>query len=620
MDENHSDFIQRLRSFPHASIIYWRMVSCIRAAGQGWSRQMDVCLLLSCLLLLFSCTAAGNMSAEARADELLALTQDASSLNSSQVEQLVSQLEVLLSGPNVSLALGRTSVNIANNLLNASAAAVASSSTRLIRIVDTVGLKLEVAGETESILFDSLALAVSRVDGTNFRETTISIADPTDLQIVPRVKRSVSWVEGRAKPPQGSITLPSTLTQQLSPQQQQEASRLLFNFYQRSTFFQDSGLKSGRLNSGILSTSVANLSIRGLQDNVTITLKNNNPIPENSTLSCAFWDFTRNDGSGGWNADGCNVVNFTDEQTICSCSHLTSFGILLDQSFGENISRLHSPILSYISYIGCGISAIFLSITLLTYLSFGELRKDMQSKILIQLCFALLLLNLLSLLDGLWLAHYPDVVGLCISTAFFLHYFLLASFTWMGLEAVHMYIALVKVFYRHISHYILKFSLIGWGVPLIVVIIVIAIDKDNYGLVSYGKYDDGSTDKFCWLMNDIVFYGAVTAYTCVILLMNLVIFVEVQRANRGLLLDARRMAAITVLLGLTWGFQFFAWGPLNLAFMYLFNIFNTLQGFFIFVFHCAMKGNIRRLWRTFLCCGKLRLAENSPHTDGGPLQ
>lgn len=34
-------------------------------------------------------------------------------------------------------------------------------------------------------------------------------------------------------------------------------------------------------------------------------------------------------------------------------------------------------------------------------------------------------------------------------------------------------------------------------------------------------------------------------------------------------------------------------------------------GFFIFVFHCAVKENVRRQWRTYLCCGRMRLAENS---------
>ncbi len=32
------------------------------------------------------------------------------------------------------------------------------------------------------------------------------------------------------------------------------------------------------------------------------------------------------------------------------------------------------------------------------------------------------------------------------------------------------------------------------GIPLVVVIVVIAVDKDNYGLVTYGRYIDGTSD------------------------------------------------------------------------------------------------------------------------------
>lgn len=92
----------------------------------------------------------------------------------------------------------------------------------------------------------------------------------------------------------------------------------------------------------------------------------------------------------------------------------------------------------------------------------SKIRRDIPSKILIHLCFALLFLNLVFLLDS-WLALYTNAVGLCISTAFFLHYFLLVSFTWMGLEALHMYLAIVKVFNNYMTRYMLKFSLAGWG-------------------------------------------------------------------------------------------------------------------------------------------------------------
>lgn len=90
-----------------------------------------------------------------------------------------------------------------------------------------------------------------------------------------------------------------------------------------------------------------------------------------------------------------------------------------------------------------------------------KLLRDVPAKILVQLCVSLLLLNLLFLLDG-WLAQHPSS-GLCISAAVFLHYFLLTSFTWAGLEALHMYLSVVQVFMPYLSRYMLKVSLIGWG-------------------------------------------------------------------------------------------------------------------------------------------------------------
>ncbi|KAF1378616.1 hypothetical protein PFLUV_G00192390 [Perca fluviatilis] len=589
-----------------------------------WSVNVTSSPLNTTAQALNATTTAANVTAtaESQANALLELTRDVSELNSSQVNQLVSQLEKLLSGPTVSLALGNTSIHVVSNLLGASPGVLSNSSNRIIGIVDTVGLKLVLNGQANTLLSPDVALSVKPANGSNFQETIFSISDPNNVQVRgdPRLRRSV-----RTDPsiPQGSITLPSSLTQNLTTEQQQLASRVQFNFYQKSTVFQDRSLGKRKLNSGILGASVANLSITKLQDNVIVHLRNTEPIPANFVATCVFWDFTLNDGSGGWNPTGCFVQNSTDSETICGCNHLTSFAILLDLSKEPVTSRLQDNILTFITYIGCGVSAIFLSITLLTYLAFEKLRKDIPSKILIQLCLALLLLNLVFLVDA-WLALYPDAVGLCISTAWFLHYFLLVTFTWMGLEAVHMYLAIVKVFNSYISHYMLKFSLVGWGVPMIVVIIVIAIDKNNYGLVSYAKFADGSSDDFCWLKNDIAFYVAVVVYFCIIFLFNLVMFVvvlvqlcRIKRQNpqnlqhRNTLQDVRSVVGITMLLGLTWGFAFFAWGPVNLPFMYLFTIFNSLQGFFIFVFHCAVKENVRKQWRTYLCCGRMRLAENS---------
>lgn len=90
-----------------------------------------------------------------------------------------------------------------------------------------------------------------------------------------------------------------------------------------------------------------------------------------------------------------------------------------------------------------------------------KLRRDYPSKILLNLALALEGLNLVFLLNS-WLSSFGSSV-LCRAVAVTMHYFLLASFTWMGLEAVNMYFALVKVFNVYVPSYILKFCALGWG-------------------------------------------------------------------------------------------------------------------------------------------------------------
>ncbi|XP_030045344.1 adhesion G-protein coupled receptor G6-like, partial [Microcaecilia unicolor] len=341
---------------------------------------------------------------------------------------------------------------------------------------------------------------------------------------------------------------------------------------------------------------------------------------------CAFWDMKKNNGSGGWEREGCNVSKRTKDKTVCSCNHLTHFGVLMDlQRTSTQIDAENNRILTFITYIGCGISAICSAATLLTYIAFEKIRRDYPSKILMNLSTALLFLNMIFLLDG-WLASF-NVPGLCVAVAALLHFFLLATFTWMGLEAVHMYIALVKVFNTYIRRYMLKFCIIGWGLPAVVVAIVLASTqgKTAYIKQSYGRDPNGQGgDDFCWIKNDIVFYVTCVAFFGIMFFVNLAMFIVVmmqicgrngKRSNRSMreeiLRNLRSVVSLTFLLGMTWGFAFFAWGPLNIPFMYLFAIFNSLQGLFIFIFHCALKENVQKQWRRYLCCGKLRLADNS---------
>ncbi|XP_054249659.1 adhesion G-protein coupled receptor G6 [Indicator indicator] len=555
------------------------------------------------------------------ANQLLNLTGEGQQLTSDKVNDVVQKLKKIVNDEEIDESLGSTVVTIFSNILNSSDSVLAASSSEALKTIDALALKIQFTGPSMSISTRNLALGVSSISSASFRGGSFSVS--------PQNNASDFQIDFDKDPTNAlaSVVLPPSLLKNLSQDEFEVISRAQFTFFNKNGLFQDAE-NPANLTSFVVACSIGNVTIQDLQDYVKVTIKHTK-VQEDPKPTCVFWDMNKNGGNGGWNPEGCQVGTESNEnETICLCNHLTHFGVLMDlQRAAAEIDPQNTKVLTFITYIGCGISAIFSAATLLTYIAFEKLRRDYPSKILMNLSTALFFLNLIFLLDG-WIASF-NIDGLCIAVAALLHFFLLATFTWMGLEAVHMYIALVKVFNTYIRRYILKFCVIGWGLPALVVAIVLASANTNtsriYGKDLYGRDANGQGgDDFCWIKSKVVFYVTCAGYFGVIFLINVAMFIVVmvqicgrngKRTNRSLkeeiLRNLRSMVSLTFLLGMTWGFAFFAWGPLTLPFMYLFSIFNSLQGLFIFVFHCAMKENVQKQWRRHLCCGRFRLADNS---------
>ncbi|XP_033619148.1 adhesion G-protein coupled receptor G6 isoform X3 [Fukomys damarensis] len=562
-----------------------------------------------------------NCSREANevANQILNLTADGQNLTSANINTIVEQVKRIVNKEeNIDITLGSTLMNIFSNILSSSDNDLLQSSSEALKTIDELAFKIDLnSTQRVNITTRNLALGVSSLNpGTN-AISNFSIGLPSNNESYFQMDFESGQVDSLA-----SVILPPNLLENLSQEDSVLVRRAQFTFFNKTGLFQDVGPQRKTLVSYVMACSIGNITIKDLKDPVQIKIKHTRTQEVHQPI-CAFWDLNKNKSFGGWNTSGCVAHTDSDaSETICLCNHFTHFGVLMDlPRSASQIDARNTKVLTFITYIGCGVSAIFSAATLLTYVAFEKLRRDYPSKILMNLSSALLFLNLIFLLDG-WITSF-DVDALCMAVAALLHFFLLATFTWMGLEAIHMYIALVKVFNTYIRRYVLKFCIIGWGLPALIVSVVLASRRQNevYGKESYGK-EQG--DEFCWIQDPVVFYVTCAGYFGVMFFLNVAMFIVVmvqicgrngKRSNRPLreevLRNLRSVVSLTFLLGMTWGFAFFAWGPLNIPFMYLFSIFNSLQGLFIFIFHCAMKENVQKQWRRHLCCGRFRLADNS---------
>ncbi|WAR26342.1 LOW QUALITY PROTEIN: AGRG4-like protein [Mya arenaria] len=291
-----------------------------------------------------------------------------------------------------------------------------------------------------------------------------------------------------------------------------------------------------------------------------------------------------------------------------SIKNLTSPDPSPDYSLGDD----HEQILTYISYIGCGISILGLTLTIITYSLFRCINREKSGKILMNLCASMLILNVVFVIGSeTSLAISGD--GMCKAVAILLHYFLLTTLAWMMVEAVNMYQALITVFAKYSGFFMLKRCICAWGVPALIVIITISIDINNYK----------TTTQLCFLSqgNAVAFYAALLGPACLVLLINFAVFIMVSRvilrprfkggqvvSNSDSLNPAQIRGAFTVmtLLGITWVFGPFAIKEAKIVVNYVFTILNSLQGFLIFVFRCCFNPEVRMSWLLLIKTGKFK--------------
>ncbi|XP_077572888.1 adhesion G protein-coupled receptor L2 isoform X4 [Stigmatopora nigra] len=383
------------------------------------------------------------------------------------------------------------------------------------------------------------------------------------------------------------------------------------------------------VNSDIIAASINKESSRVfINDPVVFTLQHID-MEHYFNSNCSFWNYSERSMMGHWSTQGCKLLESNKTHTSCSCSHLTNFAILMAHR-KIPVNRSHELLLTIITRVGIVVSLVCLSMSIFTFCFFRGLQSD-RNTIHKNLCINLFLAELIFLI-GIDMTE--SRIG-CAIIAGILHFFFLASFSWMCLEGVQLYLMLVEVFeseYSRKKYYYVS----GYLFPLIVVGVSAAIDYRSYG-----------TEKSCWLSVDNHFIWSFIGPVTFIIMLNLIFLVitmyKMVKHSTTLKPDSSRLEninnyhvcdgyyntdlpgyednkqfikswvmgafALLFLLGLTWSFGLFFINEASIVMAYLFTIFNAFQGMFIFIFHCLLQKKVRKeyskCFRHTYCCGRL---------------
>lgn len=310
--------------------------------------------------------------------------------------------------------------------------------------------------------------------------------------------------------------------------------------------------------------------------------------PNLTNPQCVWWDASIRD----WSTNGCTLRSHNGSITVCECSHLTHFAILMDVQ-GIQLPVFHEMMLTVITYFGCILSVVCLLLSFVAFFIFGDSSCD-RNAIHMNLSLTLAIAEIVFLFG----IYRTDDKLTCTVVGAILQYFFLSAFCWMLLEGFQLYFMLVQVFTSKRSRkpYLYLFA---YGVPAIVSVFSFYWNPQGFG-----------TDRHCWLSTEDYFIWSFVGPAAFILFCNLLFLlmtfcIVCKHSNVGYKpckhdFDTIKMIrswlkgsfALVFLLGLTWTLGFFWIDQKTVWVAYVFTAFNTLQGVFIFVFHIWMNDKV----------------------------
>ena len=251
-----------------------------------------------------------------------------------------------------------------------------------------------------------------------------------------------------------------------------------------------------------------------------------------------------------------------------------------------------------VSFIGLLISIPALAIQFIVYMMLPVLR-NIPGKCVLSLVASLFVAQLLFLVG----TARTEIHEVCVSLAAAMHYAFLAAFFWMNVMAIDICRTFSS---RHImlptdphSARFTFYSLYAWLTPAVIVGSSLALDLLEVEAIAFYRPHYG--DGMCWITRRWALLVTFAVPLALILVVNFVLFgitvknlCLISKETKSVRGDDRNQFGLYVklstIMGLTWVFGFIA-SLVDLPVLwYVFVVFNTLQGAFIFfAFVCTRK-------------------------------
>ncbi|XP_053085283.1 adhesion G-protein coupled receptor G7 [Pangasianodon hypophthalmus] len=222
-------------------------------------------------------------------------------------------------------------------------------------------------------------------------------------------------------------------------------------------------------------------------------------------FACVFWDYDKKD----WSTKGCKKV-WSSANRTCKCegtTNLANFAMLM--SFRSNPELIKA--LGMISLIGCALSVVGLTITMIFQILTRKLRKSSPTVLMVSICVCMIIVYLIfifgiknSTLSFSSVVSEENIIplsdfrqdpdyGPCTAVTVLLHYFLLAAFTWSTLYATHIFLLIKNTISGPPQYFSVLSIVVGWGLPAVVVGISLGITYRINNPLNYRQ------EALCWL-------------------------------------------------------------------------------------------------------------------------